>query len=62
MLATTVGRTIPYPKIFLRRPKNKAGTYSIKEWTDHRKLKIAAMTELSKLTDMHLFLLDCDVN
>ena len=39
----TVGRTLPYPKIFLKRPKHKPGTYSIKEWCDHQKLKTAAM-------------------
>ena len=61
-MGTTVGRTIPYPKIFLRRPKNKAGTYHIREWTDHRKMKTHAMRELNKLVDIDLFLSDGDIN
>ena len=47
----------------MKRPKHKPGTYSIKEWCDHRKMKTAAMRELSNLVpEMHLFLADGDVN
>ena len=49
VIGNTVGRKLPYSKIFLKRPKHKPGTYSIKEWHDHRKLKTAAMRELSVL-------------
>ena len=63
LLGNTVGRTIPYPKIFLKRPKHKPGTYSIKEWCEHRKMKTAAMREISGLLpEMHLFQADGDVN
>ena len=63
LLGNTVGRTIPYPKIFLKRPKHKPGTYSIKEWCEHRKMKTSAMRELSALVpEMHLFLADGDIN
>ena len=63
LLGNTVGRTIPYPKIFLKRPRHKPGTYSIKEWCDHRKMKTAAMRELSALIPEYvLFLADGDVN
>ena len=62
-LGNTVGRTLPYPKIFLKRPKHKPGTYSIKEWCEHRKLKTAAMRELSNLAPSYsLFGADGDIN
>ena len=55
--------TIPYPKIFLKRPKHKPSMYSIKEWCNNRKLKIAVMWEISGLLpEMHLFHADGDVN
>ena len=51
-----MGRTFPYPKIFLKRPKYKPGMYSIKKWCDHRKMKIAATRELNGLIpEMGLF-------
>ena len=63
LLGRTVERTLAYPKIFLRRPKNKAFTYSIKAWCNHCKLKTTAMRDLCGLRpEMHLFLLDGDVN
>ena len=63
VLGNTVGRFIPYPKIFLKRPINKPNTYSIKEWCDHIKLKIDAMREISGfLPEMHLFHADGNVN
>ena len=63
LLGNTVGRTIPYPKIFLKRPKHKPGTYSIKEWCEHRKMKTSAMRELSGLIpEYKLFQADGDVN
>ena len=49
LLGNTVGRKLPYPKIFLKRPKHKAGTYYIKEWCEHRKMKTIAMRELADL-------------
>ena len=62
-LGNTAGRTLPYPKIFLKRPKHKPGTYSIKEWCEHRKLKTAAMRELSNLAPSYgLFESDGDIN
>jgi hypothetical protein len=48
-LGETGGRTLPYPKIYIKKPKHKPGTYSIKQWCDHRKLKTAAMRELDAL-------------
>ena len=63
LLKKTVGRTLPYPKIFLKRPKHRPGTYSIKEWCEHRKMKTAAMRELNSIVpEMHLFHADGDVN
>ena len=63
VLGNTVGRTIPYPKIFLKWPKHKPGMYSMKEWCDHRKMKIVAMRELSVLVlEYKLFQADKDVN
>ena len=62
-LGNTVGRTIPYPKIFLKRPKHRPGTYSIKEWCEHRKLKTNAMRELGALVpEYRLFQADGDIN
>jgi hypothetical protein len=29
-LGETVGRTLPYPKIYVKKPKHKPGTYSIR--------------------------------
>ena len=49
LLGNTVGRTLPYPKIFLKRPKHKPGTFYIKEWCEHRKMKTNAMRELAEL-------------
>ena len=61
-LMKTAGRKLPYPKIFLKRPKHKPGTYSIKEWCEHRKLKTAAMRELSALAPQYqIFDVDGDV-
>jgi hypothetical protein len=63
LLGNTVGRKLPYPKIFLRRPKHKPGTYYIKEWCDHRKLKTNAMRELSLLLpDLHMFDIHGEIN
>lgn len=62
LLGRTAGRTLPYPKIYLKRPKNKAGTYSMKDWCDHRKLKTAAMRELSALSPFRLFRDDGDIH
>ena len=49
LLGNTLGRKLPYPKIFLKRPKHKPGTYYIKEWCEHRKMKTNAMRELGEL-------------
>ena len=50
ILLETPRRTLPYPKIFLKRPKHmKPSTYHIKEWCEYRKRKTLAVRELSKL-------------
>jgi hypothetical protein len=47
----------------LQRPKHKPGTYSIKEWCTHRKLKTAAMKELNALQPQYqIFDVDGEVN
>ena len=50
ILLETSRRTLPYPKIFLKRPKHmKPSTYHIKEWCEYRKKKTMAIREISKL-------------
>jgi hypothetical protein len=62
-LGETVGRTLSYPKIYVKKPKHKAGTYSIKQWCDHKKLKTAAMRELSALVPFFkIFKADGDID
>ena len=54
ILLETPRRTLPYPKIFLKRPKHmKPSTYRIKEWCDYRKKKTMAVREISKLLPTH---------
>ena len=63
LLGNTEGRNLPYPKIFLKRPKHKPCTYYIKEWCDHRKMKTNAMRELAALLPEKLiFNVDGDIN
>lgn len=62
LLGKTVDRRLTYPKIFLKRPKNKADIYSIRDWCDHRKLKIVALKELRALSLFQLFHADSDIN
>ena len=50
ILLETPRRTLPYPKIFLKRPRHmKPSTYHIKEWCEYRKRKTLAVRELTKL-------------
>ena len=50
ILLETPRRTLPYPKIFLKRPKHmKPSTYHIKEWCEYKKQKMLAVRELNKL-------------
>ena len=50
ILHETPRRTLPYPKIFLKRPKHmKPSTYHMKEWCEYRKKKTMAIREISKL-------------
>ena len=54
ILLETPRRTLPYPKIFLKRPKHmKPCTYHIKEWCEYRKKKTMAIREISKLLPSH---------
>ena len=54
ILLETSKRTLPYPKIFLKRPKHmKPSTYHIKEWCEYRKKKTMAIREISKLLPSH---------
>ena len=63
LLGRTPGRNLAYPKIFLKKPKNKAGTYSIRQWTDHRKHKTIAMRELDPLVPgFNFFNADGEIN
>ena len=63
LLGITLGRKIPYPKIFLKRPRHKPGTYYIKEWCEHRKMKTMAMRELADLVpEKRLFDNEGDIN
>jgi hypothetical protein len=65
LLYRTEDPKLKYPKIFLQRPKHKPGTYSIKEWCTHRKLKTAAiiMRELHALQPQYqIFDVDGEVN
>ena len=63
LLGRTRGRNLAYPKIFLKRSKNKAGTYSIRQWTDHQKQKTIAMRELDLLVpEFHFFNIDGEIN
>lgn len=48
-LGTTSGRSFAYLKTFLKRPKHKPGTFYIKGWFDHRKMKTNGMREFSEL-------------
>lgn len=49
ILTETPRRTLPYPKIFMKRPKHlKPSTYHIKEWCEYRKRKTLAVKELAK--------------
>lgn len=63
ILLETPGRTLPYPKIFLKRPRHmKPSTYHIKEWCEYRKRKTMAVRELSKLVpDRQLVNVDGDI-
>ena len=50
ILLETPRRTLPYPKIFLKRPKHmKSSTYHMKEWCEYKKKKTMAIREISKL-------------
>ena len=50
ILLETPRRALPYPKIWIKKPKhNKPSTYGIKDWCDHRKKKTMAVKELAKL-------------
>ena len=50
ILLETPRRTLPYPKIFLKRPKHmKFSTYHMKVWCEYRKKKTMAIREISKL-------------
>lgn len=49
LMRNIVGRKQPFPKIFLKRPKHIPGTYYIKEWCKHCKMKTNAKRELSGL-------------
>ena len=50
ILCETPRRSLPYPKIFLKRPKHmKPSTYHIREWCEYQKKKIMAIRELAKL-------------
>lgn len=50
ILLETPRRTLPYPKIFLKRPRHmKPSTYHIKEWCEYRKRKTLAVRELNKI-------------
>ena len=63
LLGTTLGRKLPYPKIFLKRPRHRPGTYNMKEWCEHRKMKTNAMRELGGLLpEMQLFDAEGDIN
>ena len=49
ILCKTPRRTLPYPKIFLKRPKHlKPSTYHIRKWCEYRKRKTLAIRELAK--------------
>jgi len=50
ILLETPRRSLPYPKIFLKRPKHmKPSTYHIRQWCECRKRKTMAIREMSKL-------------
>ncbi len=55
VLCETPRRSLPYPKIFLKRPKHpKPSCYHIREWSEHRKKKTLAMKELAKELPQYL--------
>ena len=54
ILLETPRGTLPYPKIFLKRPKHmKPCTYHIMKWCEYKKKKIMAIREISKLLPSH---------
>jgi len=60
VLLETPRRSLPYPKIFLKRPKHpKPSSYSIKDWCEHRKKKTMAVKEIAKLLPQY-FLTNTD--
>ena len=60
ILSETPRRSLPYPKIFLKRPKHmKPSTYHIREWCEYRKKKTMAVKEIAKLRPQY-FLFNTD--
>ena len=60
LLKETPRRTVPYPKIFLKRPRfMKPSTYHMKEWCEYRKKKTLALREIGKLVPTYN-LIDAD--
>ena len=54
ILLETSRRTLPYPKIFMKRPKHmKPSPYHIKDWCEYRKKKTMAIREINKLLPSH---------